>query len=284
MSRHYRLARWSGLHSRRAADARSTRPPIVVHQMGKVGSTAVTAAIGQEFPDRTVYQLHHLSAEALCSEEQLYAEGFRQRRRIDGHLLNSLYVRRELDRGRLPASTPIISLVRDPMAQRYSSFFQTLPFRVPDLERRVRTEDPKTLAQVIAGQFLGDGWWHDDRIATFFHKDFEPAWGIDVFGHPFDQDQGWQTYEFDARRAFVMRYEDLSRDGMTGLASFLGVEALQLPRLQVSADKYYAGLQSRVRRELVLDESYLDRAYATPEVEHFYSPQAIGQFRAKWES
>jgi hypothetical protein len=268
------------VHRRLDELKRSSRPPVVVHQMGKVGSSSVVAAVRAADPDRPVFQVHHLLPASIADQEALYRSTFSSRRRIDGHLVDSIVVRRALAEGRLSDGTVVVTMVRDPMAQRYSAFFQTLSFRMPDLDERLRTQRPSELANDVLAQFNGPGWWHKDRIGAFFREEFVLAWGIDVFATPFDARRGWRHYPGDFP-ALLIRFEDLSAGGIVALSATVN-EKLELPLLQESAKKPYAELMSNVRSRLELSRAYLDRTYESDAVRHFYSDEQLRGFRELW--
>lgn len=248
--------------------------------MGKVGSSSVVAGIRSAVPERPVFHVHQLRPGAIAREESAYRRGFAGRHRIGGHLLDSLAVREAYDRGRLPPDTVIVTMVRDPIGQRFSAFFQTLEFRMADLHERLRRGDLDPLSAEIAEHFHTDGWWHDEPLGTFFDLEFRDIWGIDVFAEPFDPQMGWRRYSgtFDA---VLIRFEDLAAHGPVALGEVLGT-AVHLPRLQDSEEKPYADLMDRVRARLELSDDYVDARYSAPAVQHFYSPSELDRFRATW--
>lgn len=284
MARSYPFARAVGMSQRIYAARGATEPPVVIHQMGKVGSTSVRDGIAQACPGRTVYQIHHLTQSALHDEEALYRSVYSERRRIDGHLLDGLFVRSQLDRNRLPSGTVVISMVRDPMAQLLSAFFQTMPFRMPGFDEAARERPAEAFAEELAHQFVGQGWWNDNRIRQFFRTQFQPVWGVDVFSLERDQSNGTFRTMVGARSFVIVRFEDLADRARTVLGDSVGVSDLPLPRRQVSADKTYGPLVALVRRSALVDDAYLDRAYESPEVRFFYSDDEIDLFRERWRS
>ena len=50
----------------------------------------------------------------------------------------------------------------------------------------------------------------------------------------------------------------------------------------VGSEKVYADLYSRFKAEAVFPDSALGRAYESQLAQHFYSPEEIDVFRARW--
>jgi Putative capsular polysaccharide synthesis protein len=281
-TRNYDIARWYGLRQLAADQQRSHGPPVIVHQMGKVGSSSLAAAVAAALPNRVVHHVHHLTPERIARAEWTYREAFPIRRRIDRHVLSSVHLRRQLDAGELSCDAPVISLLRDPMSQRFSSFFQTLPFRDPDFPAKVRSMNLDELVADVVVQFRSEGYWHDDAIARFFEGDFRPTWSIDVFSAPFDRARGWQVYTGGGRSALVIRFEDLPTSGVRAARSYLGVPTLDLPRRQVSSEKEYGPVLQAVQDRIGLDTDYVKAAYSSDAVRHFYTDDEIGELAARW--
>ncbi len=57
---------------------------------------------------------------------------------------------------------------------------------------------------------------------------------------------------------------------------------MPLPRVNVAADKDYSDLYLDFLAAIRPSDEVLDRAYGSDLVRHFYSPEEIASFRARW--
>lgn len=274
-----------GLQLRRREWSRSdSKQPVVVYQMGKVGSSTVYAAI-RDLSGAPAYQVHHLRPEAVADEEMLYRRVFSHRHRIDGHLLDSLFLLSGVVRRHATSPWRFITLVRDPLLRNVSAFFQTLPFRVLEFETWVQDLPADELVERLLDLYRQDGWWHEEPIGRFFEEEFGPVVGIDVLAHPFPREAGARTLKSDTADVLLLRLEDLDRIGAETIARFLGrgPRSVSLQRKQVAGRKYYSGIYRTFRHRITFPRDYLDRIYGSKWARHFYTDHELGRFRSAWK-
>ena len=243
--------------------------PVLVFQMGKVGSTAVYDSL-RSAGLREVEQVH-----VLTRFDELEA-------RVRTDFPAPRPTLREIDRGRelrrrLDAAPEepwtVVSLVRDPVARNVSAFFQSVTELVPHARE---APDVDELVEAFGSLFP-----HDD-VLIWFPTQFVPVLGIDVFAVPFDHHAGYQRYESAHARAVVIRAEDLDASWSAATRELFGRSMPRLPRSNQSADKWYAPLLPEFRRRLRLSDAYLDRMYDSTVARHFYRPEELARFRSRW--
>lgn len=237
--------------------------PVVVFSMAKTGSSAIAAAL-RATGRGPVHQVHDLDPEFLAHEEREYRWSGRPWRIWDAQRLL-----------RTPATVDhpwtVVSLVRDPIAQTVSAFFQ------PGARRGY--VHPGARVEDLLDRF-GDRL--DHLPLRWFDTHVLPSLGIDVFATAFDVEQGYQLIETPAVRLLLLRSEDLAA-APEALARLVGQDhPVPVPRVNVGADKSYAELYERFRRSLRPTPRHLDRAYRSQVVQHFYSAGEIARFRMVW--
>jgi hypothetical protein len=100
---------------------------------------------------------------------------------------------------------------------------------------------------------------------TFFDKEIEPYWGIDVYETPFDKQKGWQVYEGENVRLLVIRLEDLTRWG----DAFKALTGKDAPTLKhENKTKSVEGL--RFMKTAPIPEDYRQWMYGSRYYQHFY--------------
>ncbi|HUF83043.1 MAG TPA: putative capsular polysaccharide synthesis family protein, partial [Acidimicrobiia bacterium] len=167
----------------------------------------------------------------------------------------------------------VVSMVREPIAQTVSAFFQPA-------QRRGYLDAGATVTSLL--ERFGDRL---DRLPLrWFETHVEPALGIDVYAEPFDVRARFQILSTSTVRLLLLRCEDL-RVAPTALAELLDVdEPVPIPRVNVGADKGYAETYAAFLAALRPSAAQLDRAYGSRLVRHFYSPDEIARFRTVWSA
>ncbi len=255
--------KYSIAHARHARRREPAGSPIVVFSMAKTGSSAIAAAL-RAANAGAVHHVHDLDPEFLAREEAEYRWGGRPWRIWDAQRL----LRRPPT---VDAPWRVVSIVRDPIAQTMSAFFQ------PG-SRRGYLHPTATVASLQAR--FGDRL--DHLPLRWFGTHVQPTLGIDVYATPFERELGYQIMTTPMVRLLLLRCEDLAV-APAALAELLGRdEPIDVPRVNVGADKDYAELYEAFRVAVRPDKAQLDRAYGSRLVQHFYSNDEIARFHALW--
>ncbi len=256
--------------------SRWSQPPVLVYQMGKVGSSSVYRSLRDlDLPGGVehVHLLENLDA-VEASVRSAYADPAGSLRQIRRGREIRARMRRSRD-----VQWKVVSLVRDPVERNVSAFFQNLDQVLPDArERHARGELP---TDELRDAFV-ERYDHNAPL-LWFQTQLEPVFGIDVFATPFDTASGFTTYESPTASLLVIRLEDLPRCGDLAIAAFLGVDGFTLQARNVGNQKWYADLYAEFQREVVLPPEYLDAMYDSAFAQHFYDDRERAGFRSRWE-
>jgi hypothetical protein len=249
--------------------------PIVLYQMGKVGSAAVMDALSQYDFDVPVYTFHTLTNFDEMAE-------FIKRTSVDPtHPLRILDEsrrhRQDLFNGRWTRFN-VITLVRSPIHRTVSAFFEHWGTSNPDFMQRAATNEV-TVAE-LTDAFLHQ--YYHDTTDVWFDAQFRPVFDLDVYATPFDTAGGYQMYANAKARVLLMRYEDLNRIFTPSIHEFLGVPDMSLPRRNVSESKGYGGIYREFIQTARLPHEYVEMMHSTRYARHFYSPAELEQFAAFW--
>jgi hypothetical protein len=255
---------------------RTPGKPVVVYTIGKTGSSTVLATLRAAVPHRPALQIHHLQPHRVALSEAAY-------RRLDppivaAHVVAAQHAIRHA-RPSVAAPWDVITLVREPMAQDLSVFFQVA-------ERRgfIRFDAGGNLVEPASVPALHERFldWRDhEDDARWFDEDFEPSLGIDVYAAPFDPARGFARLDGERARVLLLRNEDLRRVGPAALGDFLGIDPPALVTANVGDDKRYAAIYRAVR-SLGMPAELVDRLHATKLAQHFYTAEELAAARAIW--
>jgi hypothetical protein len=183
--------------------------PVIVYQMGKVGSMSIFATLqGSGLP---VFHVHRMRAEYLARTlEERRALGWNVPP-INAHQGMGLTVHSKVIAAGRRAK--IVTLVRDPIARNLSGYFYSLDriWNIANAHDAISIDD---LCRGFLKRFT-----HDEPL-TWFDDEFHPVLGIDVYAHPFLA-QGHTTIHTDQVDVLIMRSE-LKRFGAGRLPIFGG--------------------------------------------------------------
>jgi hypothetical protein len=272
------------------------RDPILVYQMGKVGSstirnslfrcsdptTKVVLASHEFFPPRERQMWRIIIdpeyREAVLAESEsdrrLYA-GLPLRERIGWRLRENLYTKKIYRSYVKRGHVRVITLVRDPVATNVSMFFQLL-------EHYLRFLGSRELPGVdsLCKLFLSE--YNHFRPLVWFDAELKTTLGIDVYQHEFLMEEGYMRISNRNVDLVVLKAEIEDEAKSRIIADFLGLKELQLVRSNVAEDKSYAGIYIDFKQSIKIPQALLDKIYESRYARHFYSSREIEGFRKRW--
>jgi hypothetical protein len=290
-NRHYRLAKHLYIENLKGTDARYKGSPLLVHQMGKVGSSSVAHSLRLADVARPIYHTHFLTWPLIEKYE------WRRKAHLGTDLEGLLhriwqyeYLRRRIDRG-IDPSCPwkIVTLVRDPVARNLSNFFEHFHISVGEgteqsltsIEYDLTIPFGDDLVDVMIARFFE---MHDILLGDkFLQREIQGIFGIDIFATPFPHEQGYRIYQGKGADLLLIKMERLGGCFSEAIAQFLGVSNVRLISRNVANEKPYSEIYERTKKQIRFPAAYLDEAYESRMARQFYSDAEIKAFRSKWE-
>lgn len=257
------------------------RQPLLIYQMGKVGSTTLLDTLRPLLPQTQIYHLHVLSDAGIRQEDQNYYGGqpslfSASRLPASKHLFESKFIRKQRARGL--EGIKIITLFRDPIGREVSAFFQG---NLPETGFRQRLGDPARVPGVVEDFWKGNEF---EFALNWFDRELKAVFGFDVYGHAFPHEQGYGIYEQDGVGILVIKLEALNVCFRPALREFLGVEVPALKPANVTKAKGYQELQTAFLHALTFSPEFLDEMYTSKYATHFYTEAERRAFRERWEN
>ena len=249
-----RVRRWAALHGNLFGVV-----PILVYQMAKVGSSSIVAAL--EELGLPVFHVHRMDEAHLhAMREARRARGW-ETPPIPPHDHLGLRIRRHLlDRG---GRARIITLVRDPIARNFSSYFE-------HLDQIWQTRDAHAHVPIAA---LTEGFLtrftHEEPL-TWFDDEMLRATGIDVYQHPFPA-AGHQTIRTDRFDLLILKSELPDAKKAVALAAFLGRSSITLAAKNQTSEKAVGLVFRQFANAIRLDGPFVDRMLESRYARHFYT-------------
>lgn len=265
--------------------------PILILQMGKVGSKSVQAGLEARSLGRPIYHAHFLSKERTARTEKQRRKFFRTDRHsylmrpwLNQFLLRA-FEKREDDR-----KWKLITLTREPVGRNISAFFENLDVvrRETDGNFEISSHyygiDPTVVAvddvEKLANLFFSRAT-HDSPL-MFFDREIKSIFGVDVLGSEFPKEKGYGIYRAARVELLVLKLESLVDCAGAAFDEFLGIDDFKLINRNIGAKKAYAPLYDAFKRNAVIDSEYIDTLYNSEYMQTFYSSTEIDTARAKW--
>lgn len=254
---------------------------VIVYTMGKIGSTTVEKSL-KALRKMPVYHIHVLTPDGIDRADKIYEESFERRRKIAFHVLESQYLRKQLDKGLKGKKWKVVTLVRDPIAKNVSSLFENLDlaldYKYEDKVKYLKTEDIiEELGEIFLKKFD-----NHDKPLTWLDLELKPVFGIDVFSSEFPRSKGYKIYEAENVDLLLLRLENLNQCACEAFKEFLDVSELNLIRANTGGNKDYGDIYRNFLDSVSLPDSYVNKMYTSKYMRHFYSQEEIEAFKAKW--
>jgi hypothetical protein len=266
-------------------------PPVIIYQMGKVGSKSVKKTLDSLDLDMPIYHSHLLTKERIAETEKKRQKFFRTSREsyLKRPWLNQ-FLRMQIDKGLNDKKWKIITLTRDPVARNLSTFFENLEVRSTNGNDKfevesdyydihgltVNSDDVQVLMELFYERVK-----HDSPL-EFFDRELKEVFRVDVYKNEFPKSKGYQIYQNELADVLLIRLEDLGSCAPKAFKEFLGIENFFLKKENIGAKKNYAELYKKFRETIHLPESYLDKFYKSKFMKHFYTDKEILCFRERW--
>lgn len=179
------------------ADRRAGEPPILVYQMGKVGSTSVTETLRMANIGRRIYHFQILRPERVRVYEEFHKKSSpinsNDRYRKLKYVWLCQYIRKQIEQGLSGKKKwKIVTLVRDPIGRSISDFFQNSTVRPSgrarqyevksdwyDFEIMVNDNALEELIQIFLAKY------EHGRLLKYFDLEFKSVLGIDLYASEF---------------------------------------------------------------------------------------------------
>jgi hypothetical protein len=175
-------------------------------------------------------------------------------------------------------SIKVLTMIREPVIKNFSLIFHLLghfEFKLNDVPVNMPfTDSLIERMHSYMGAPMDSLNWFDYELKAVF--------GIDVYAHPFNKDEGYSIIKQGNVEVLVMKLEKLSALEQT-IARFVGIPRFKLVNDNESVSKLYKYLYQQVRKTVKLPRKMFDYYYNDTRMKHFYSEEEIAGFRKKWE-
>lgn len=252
----------------RVRGVKNAHIPVVIYQMGKVGSTSIHNSLA----DCGVYpvdQIHRIDPEHIEELVSSRAERGLQPHRPH-HCVRGLELYEQIITPKREAK--FISLVRNPVDRNVSAFF----YNVFDRKEQFQSLSPPELVEVFMEEYA-----HDVPL-VWFQREPAVTLDIDVYDIPFPAERGYRTYQNGSFELLVLRTELPDAEKEEIIQQFLGLSYFQIQRRNVGKGKGYAEAYQAFKENARIPKSYLDRMLQSQYAGLFYTEREIEKAYDRW--
>ncbi|MBD3289158.1 hypothetical protein GF337_10165 [candidate division KSB1 bacterium] len=263
--------------------SRWQKNPILIYQMGKVGSSTLQHSLNALNLNRAVYHIHTLTKENLDNLEKVLKNAFHLTHSVPGHYARGRYLRKRINSDSSKKWT-IITLVRDPIARNISSFFQDINHRFPEFNypQKARTLKQDELVTELIKLYFEK---HDhEKPLWWFDKELKQTFGVDVYSTPFPKNHGYKVYNCKRAKVLLIRLENLDQCKKKAFREFLNIDNFELFNVNLAEQKGYSEIYHKFKSSICFPKSYIDKFYKSKLVKHFYTQKEIRDFELKWKT
>ncbi len=259
--------------------------PIIVYQMGKVGSSTVQKSLAGVIK-APVFHAHYLFEEdyidvfnkhytkiplSLSQKHRLIARKMARARYLEKLIYTSD-----------DKKWKIITLVRDPIGRNISDIFQLIYGERADI---LTNEDNQKLEEKLVQLleiFQKRQTYYYEYLSMWFDRELKKVFGVDVFLSEFPKEKGYHIYTGEKADVLLIRLESLNTCYNKAFHEFLGLENISLFKTNRSQDKGYDILYKLFQKSVNFPPGFLEKMYSLKYVRHFYTEREINNFTAKW--
>lgn len=245
--------------------------PILIYQMGKVGSSSILQSL-QAQPNLYPIHVHYIFPENVRWRQQLRQQKNTPERAV---MYRGIPIYRQLIQAERPVK--IITPVREPIGRNLSFFFQVF-----ELYTGVSHQHSNLSIDELCEIFLRKN--EHDLAINWFDIEFQKALGVDVYAYEFPREDGFLRIQHGNLDILLFKAEIDDSLKEDTLADFLNWPHFRLAQANVSENKAYAETYKAFKKQLVLPENYLNSMLNSRYTQHFYTSTERDSIREKWQS
>lgn len=247
--------------------------PILIYQVGKVGSTSISAAIKDSIRDVVpVYQVHNIVHAAELKERDVKSGSFSSQKHFNlgQSLLEAISAQPSL-------SFKVITGIREPITRWVSEIFQNIDTRYNFLKNPDGSINEDEVVRFIKASIRNEpqSRWFEEEIGSLF--------GVSVRDIHLDKEKCCCVLKKNNNSFFFYKQEGLSSSTGDILAEFLELDSLSIEKLNVTENKpVFSSAYTKILHNLSFPRADLDSIYSLPLYKSFYSDEEIEGFYKRW--
>lgn len=245
-----------------------SRVPIIVYQMGKVGSSSIRDSLksGGIHP---VFHVHRMNPRNIEAVRNTYL------RRGQKALNEGVGVFLYKNICQKNKKAKFITIVREPISRNMSAFFQNYEI-FTGCKYKATNFQLKELIDLFLSHYS-----HDVPL-TWFDVEMKEVLGIDVYRYPFPKEIGYVIIREGSFEILLFKVEISDAIKEKAISEFLDITDFRLKRHNVARDKEYSETYKDFKQAISMPYSYVKQMCDSKYTKHFYSATEIEMMWSAW--
>ena len=243
--------------------------PVLIYQVGKVGSSSIYVSLKEQIKNLPVYQVHNIET----AQELLDKDLKENSRNSIAHFTIGIELKKKIIE-EPNIRWKIIIGVREPISRWISDVFENIHTRYKFLKNSDNSVNVEKTIQFIKDTIDEEpqkSWFKDELSATF---------GVDLFDKPFNGD--YQIIRNEKIDILIYKFENMQASIPSVIKNFLNIKDFELATANETSQKSTATAYKEVKQELKFEADFLDKFYNKPVISHFYTDYEIETFKKQW--
>lgn len=256
---------------------RKAGEPIIIYQMGKVGSTAVLASLASRNLRGPIFHVHFLSHNGIEKAKKNLKKFMGVHHNANSWcLLESDFVCKNVLNLNDEIRYKIITLVREPISRNLSSFFYNIEKYIPDYYKSGVVSREK-LTNIYLNRFI-----EHDMPLNWFDDELKKVLVFDIYNYAFPARTGYDIYHVKKADILLIKLEKLNECSGEAFKKYLGMTDFSLMTANTSKEQKYHEDYQKFIKEVRLPKQYIDMMYDSKYMRHFYEKDEIEHLQKKW--
>ena len=252
--------------------------PIVIYQMGKVGSMTIYETI-RKYTENPVFHVHFLSPNEIERVSKKYTKAGVVRE--PHHMRDSRLLSNYLKASR-SINWYIITLVRDPISAKMSHLFHN-----PKVHHQYLFDEEGNLdeerALNVTYKSLMDFNPKSDFVCNWINNEFCTYLRVDLYQYPFNKEQGFQIIDVDKYKVLVLQTESIDKALVNALKEMKIInDDIQVIRSNENENKEFSKMYNFVKSNIKVPDNKINEIYNSKYVRHFYNDVFISKKIEQW--
>lgn len=250
-------------------------PLVIILTIGKVGSSSVYYSIKEQLTKR-VFHIHYISDYGVKKSWKKHKSS--SRKSVPLHLITSRILSKFLKR--ITHKFYIVTVFREPIQRKVSSFFQNLDQFKDEVELKGLDFDTNKVESVLNDDYFlnilddEDLWIKNELINTF---------GFSVYNKNEIQSVDFAIERKENVELLMLKMEDLNTVFKKASSKFFSLDkGVELNTYNDGSEKYYSKSYRQFKNKFKLETTTLDKYCQTNYFDTFYSDMKSNVFK-KWK-
>lgn len=253
---------------------------IFVYQMGKVASTSIVQSLRASGIKTTHFHRLNIRNSPYYIDINKYQRGNNFYTYLNV-IIRRLIINKNIKKNKVK----IITIVREPIGQMISTFFEDLDYNIFLFSKDIRNKNSDAMKAFNTDESFVKNIlcyiMNDNYCINYLDNEIKETLGVDVYAYPFDKNKGYSIIKVKNADILILRYEDLLKQEDI-IRNFSGCDGFVLLKKNITNDKWCKNAYQNFRNSVVFSEEQSLKLYDSKYSRHFYTDDEIDRFKNKW--